>query len=365
MQQLWLRLAGVTAIAIAVSGCGTNKTDPQKANANDAGKHGARIEGGTPAKPIDDPNFGKLKDYVPAEFKSGADRWRDTGVYLDGKPIGILAFAELPLTLKPTWLKVKASAIKRADHPEELGWRWAKERRYKFTDYLISVGVDPKRVKAIHVYGPHTTESVVVTGEQLNSKAAENFTFRFGAKVAGKAIPDVPPDFGNDLSPDKITAVMIYVDKKPPTLDRKQGMILDGELVDGVPYYGEPLRGGVRVYLDNRLVAYIKRQELPQASATIDADGNPHWKLFDVLSSQGVDASKVVEAWVIRDEQRKERIAGADLVGLEFQASAQASKSSDSAGSMLLGPNKYPARAIALHTKPVDPASIPALDPDE
>src|SRR5262245_42357559 len=46
-------------------------------------------------------------EWVPAEFKSGAARWKDVGVYLDGKPISFLTFGELPITLKPIWLKVK------------------------------------------------------------------------------------------------------------------------------------------------------------------------------------------------------------------------------------------------------------------
>src|SRR5262245_54175352 len=46
-------------------------------------------------------------EWVPAEFKQGMARWKDTGVYLDGKPIGFLAFGELPITLKPTWVKDK------------------------------------------------------------------------------------------------------------------------------------------------------------------------------------------------------------------------------------------------------------------
>lgn len=29
-------------------------------------------------------------DWVPAEFKTGMLRWKDTGVYVDGKPIGFL-----------------------------------------------------------------------------------------------------------------------------------------------------------------------------------------------------------------------------------------------------------------------------------
>src|SRR5689334_23079429 len=56
-----------------------------------------------PPAPADD-KPGKVEDkkkgdksdeeWVPAEFKTGAARWKDTGVYLDGKPIGFLTWGE-------------------------------------------------------------------------------------------------------------------------------------------------------------------------------------------------------------------------------------------------------------------------------
>src|SRR5438309_1851973 len=44
-------------------------------------------------------------DWVPAEFKNGKARWKDTGVYLDGKPVGMLSFGELPFALLPVWIE--------------------------------------------------------------------------------------------------------------------------------------------------------------------------------------------------------------------------------------------------------------------
>jgi hypothetical protein len=351
-------LCAVITAALVV-GCrdADNAPSAQKTTADGTPKKRSnRVKGGTPPDPVIDLEYGKDK-YVPAEFKAGADRWRDTGVYVDGKPAGMLAWAELPLSLKPTWIEVKASANKRADHPEETGWRWAKERRYRFTDYFTSLGLDLRRIKEVHVYGPRFAESIVVSGKDLRSKAAEGFQFRFGGLVNGKALPVVPPNFGNGRSPDKISAVMIYIEKKPPTLVRNEGFYLDGVEQEGVPYFGEPLRGGVRVYLDDRLVAYIKRQDLPVAKATTTPDGLLHWKLFEVLAGQGVPTAGIVEGWVIREEKREERIAGDELATMTFEAGSQAK------GAIQLGANKVRAESLALHTKPVDPASIPQRDP--
>jgi hypothetical protein len=315
-----------------------------------------------PGHPIDlsiiPPDVDK-EDYVPAEFKTGADRWRDTGVYLDGKPVGVLTWSELPLALEPTWIPIKAGDRVRAGHPEDKGWRWAKERRYKFTDYLRSLGIDLARVKELHVYGPKHSESVVVTGKDLRSKAAEGFQFRFGATVSGKALPVIPGNFGNGKSPDKVSAVMIYVDKTPPTLVRNKGFELDGEIQDGVPYYGEPLRGGIRVYLDDRMVAYLKRQDLPVGISTATPDGQLHWKLYEVLALQGVKTETIVEGYVIRDNKRQEKLTKDELASLTFEAGSQAK------GSILIGPNKLAAKALAFHSRAVDPSELPKRDPDE
>src|SRR5205814_5679052 len=98
-----------------------------------------------------------------------------------------------------------------------------------------------------------------------------------------------------------------------PTLDMDEGMILDGRPQPGVPYFGEPIRGGVRVYVDNKLGGIIKRQDLDVKAATKDADGTLHWKLADVLGKLGVDSKKAVELWVVRDERREEKLKPDDI----------------------------------------------------
>jgi hypothetical protein len=313
-------------------------------------------------KPPDTPPTASTDpDYVPAEFKTGMSRWKDIGVYLDGKPIAFLDFGELPITLKPTWVKDKVSDDKPPGCPIEKcpGWKWSQMRFYKFTDYLKSLGVDIKRVKMMHVYGPKFSQTIAVTGKDLQSPAAEDFTFRFGALVGGKAIPHVPPRFGNGKQPDKINGVMIYIDRKPPTITR-DGIELDGVPQDGVPYYGEPARGGVRVYLDDKLAAIVKRQELDPKKAQQTPDGELHWSFADFLKSKNVDTSKIVEGWVIRDERRAEKIAWGDLSKMSFTAGAQAK------GGILLGDGQgIRANAVALHTREIKPDELPVIQPDE
>jgi hypothetical protein len=353
------RLAIVVALAFAAA-CSDAKP-PAKAKPRKPPSGGAlSVKAGNPFTAADIPPDPEDKDkYVPAEFKVGSDRWRDTGVYLDGKPIAMLTWGELPLALPVTWIQVKKSAPKRADHPEETGWRWGRARRYKFNDYFKALGIDLRRIKEVHVYGPRFSDSIVATGKELRGPDGDRFMFRFAARTSGKPIPDMAPGFGNGKSPDKIAGVMIYVDKTPPTLVRNVGFELDGVVQDGVPYFGEPLRGGVRVYLDDHLVAYIKRQDLPAAQGTPTADGQLEWKLYQVLAGQGVDTSKIVEGWVIRQDRRQERIDGAGLATMTFTAGSQAK------GAILLGPQQLRAQSLALHSRAIDPASFPTREEDD
>jgi hypothetical protein len=307
-----------------------------------------------------DPNSTPTNDsYIPAEHKTGMERFKDVVVYLDGRPIGVLSFGELPITLKPTWVKVKKEQNKPASCPDCLAWKWGEQRFYKFTDYLKALGVPIAKIRELHVQGPRPTNTIVATARDLESKAADGFLFRFGADVGGKPIPRVPENFGNLFGPDKVTAVMIYVTKQPPKIQPGIGFVLDGKELDGVPYYGEPLRGGVRIYLDDRLVTVIKRSELDVKQATQASDGTLHWPLYGFLKSRGVDTSKLVEAWVIRDEHRADVVPAGELSTMSFGASSQAS------GSIELGPKKLVANAVALHTRAIAKDELPQVRPDE
>jgi hypothetical protein len=348
---------GIASMLLAFAACkdagGTEtKNTPKESTATATGSGSA-----TTPKPADKP-LEPDESYVPAEFKSGMSRWKDVGVYVDGKPISFLTFGELPIDLQPTWVKDEVSVNKPPGCPECPDRKVAQMRFYKFTDYLKALGVDIKQVKMMHVYGPKLSDTIAVTGKDLQSKAAEDFMFRFGGLASGKAIPHVPDNFGNDRSPDKISGVMIYIDRKPPTVTR-DGIELDGVDQTGVPYYGEPLRGGVRIYADDKLAAIIKRQDLDPKAATQTPDGELHWNLGAFLKSRGVDTSHLVEGWVIRGERRTEKLTWADLEKMSFTASSQAK------GSVTLGDGKIVVGALALHTRPIKDTELPKVLEEE
>ena len=90
----------------------------------------------------------------------------------------------------------------------------------------------------------------------------------------------------------------------------------------------------MRVYLDNRLVAVLKRKEL-----LLRSDG--HWNLGDVLERQGVATSRIARLELIHDESRTAKLAWG-RIDFTFNPSASAEVVLD---------GKLPANSIALFTR--------------
>jgi hypothetical protein len=289
---------------------------------------------------------------------NGMNRYRDCGVYVDGRPVGVLAFGELPIGLKPTWVAEEHSV---EFDPGYTGprTRTSYARRYKVIDYLKAAGVDVAKIKEVQLPGTKPTEVIIASGKELRSPKGQGLMIRFGAMVGGKPIPVVPDGFGNGLMPDKVSGLMVYINKKPPTLDREEGLQLDGKTVEGIPYYGEPMKGGVRVYLDDRLTLAINAQSLEEAPAQVGPDGKQHWNLTAVLKQNGVDLSKVVEAWAIADERRKQRYSRAELDALTFTRNAEQKNQ------LLVGDGKLRIEAIALHSHQLTKDELPQIRPEE
>ena len=216
-------------VMIALVGCrdGEHKAAPAVLPAQTPSDAAIVVGNGSGSGSSDD-------SYTPAEFKAGMNRFKDVGVYVDGKPAGFLAFGELPIALKPTWVKHKENIEKPLDCKECKIWKWGEQRYYRFTDYLRAIGIDPKTIRQIHVQGPKETNTIVATGHDLMQPNADEFMFYFGLHVRGKPIPHVPLNFGNGLDPDKITAVLVYIKKTPPTFDGG-GYVVDGRPVVGIP----------------------------------------------------------------------------------------------------------------------------------
>lgn len=263
---------------------------------------------------------------APPAHGAGRDRWRGGGVYLDGKPVGMLRYAELPRGLTPIWETQRHRLPFRAGEP--VRYRETKVPRYRITDYLTAIGVPLDAVTAVHLHGGRDA-AIALSGDDLR-RHADDILFKFGAVTSGKPIPLVR-GFAVNTSFDDLRAMAVYVTRTPPTLTADQTLELDGYPVRGIPYRGEPLREGIRIYLDDRMVAVLKRNEMAtQAGLRLD----------EVLARAGVETAGVERMELIHGDARTAQLPWGEH---DFSFNPAAS------GEIVVG--SLPANALALYTK--------------
>lgn len=205
-------------------------------------------------------------------------------------------------------------------------------RRYRITDYLRAVGVPLDRIVEVHLHGARDA-AIVLTRDDLR-RHPDDLLFKFAGETHGKPIPIVRA-IAAGTTFDDLAALTIYIDRKPPRLTRDHQLELDGIPVRGIPYYGEPLREGVRVYLDDRLVAVLKRNQLL-------ATGDSRWSLGDVLERQGVTTARIARLELIHDDARTARLPWG-RIDFAFNPAASAE--------VMLGAEALPAHSIALFSR--------------
>jgi len=351
----------IAIAAIAFAGCSRHEKSSDPAPAKTAAP--------APAAPTTQANAGdgvvdadgrhrNLQDWNPAEFKGKRGRrWKDPAVYVDGREVGVLWFGELPRSLKPTWINdVEDLDFKPGDKGPRT--RPIKVRRYRLDHYLEVVGVDIGKVKRIHIYGGKGNVSDI-SGAQLR-KFRKTIQFGFGRLTSGKAIPYYPEGLQLDQMFDRMVGVAVYIDKAPPKLDKDDYPLgADGQPTADIPYFGKPIRGGIRVYKDDVLATTIKRKRLdPKAAYAVHKDNGELWyDLVPTLESLGVDMSKVVDAEVVFDERRVKIIHRDELLKRQFTATSQ------NRGAIQLDDGTV-VEALTLYTKKL-PGPFPPISDDE
>lgn len=298
--------------------------------------------------------------YIPNENKEGKRRWKDAVTYLDGKPLGVLWYSEMPpqIAANPTWIEdVEELPWKPGDKgPKE---RVIVERRYKFADYLEALGVDLNKIKEFHILGG-THYAMRVTREDI-LKHRDTFFFNFGRITHGKPLLRIPSDYNANTSLDQVHGIAIYQDKEPPKITEHSEIFFKGKVYTDVPYFGPPLRGGVRTYKDDTLAVWIKRKKLEDTDGIGTWFEGPkgkalRWPFLTFLEKNGVKTSDIVVAEVIFEEKRGRRYQGQELKDLFFTTAVQGS------GQIYLGKDRVPANCVAFYTKP-QPERVPAMVP--
>ena len=196
------------------------------------------------------------------------------------------------------------------------GWKWAQQRFYKFTDYLKALGVDLHKVKEIHVYGPKLSQTIVVDRRRICCRqAADEFMFRFGGRRRRQADPARAAELRQRQAARQ--------DQRRDDLHRQEAA---DDHARRHRARRRPIRSACRTTASRcaAACASISTTSSPRSSSARSstrrrrrrrADGELALELRRRSSQRnGVDTSKVVEGWVIRDERRTEKIPWAELV---------------------------------------------------
>jgi hypothetical protein len=279
---------GIVAVACILPGCAQKRTPPT-AHVAAPTSTGLAAAQSTPAAA---PTAEAIVEKKP--------RWREAAVYIDGKPVGILRPLELPPTLKARTVSLGAGYT---------------ATRYTFTDYAASLGVDVKKIRAVHLYGG--SRVIPVDGDELR-RVQETFTFGFLQGDRGKPQVSWPPKKMKVHSTiDLLSGLAFYVDKEPPHLDGGRLVMPDGSAVgEKMPYAEEESNSGTRIYVDGTFVGAVKRKKLTNDIVVSKADDPvTRFSFAGFESKLGVDVKKA---------KAVDFIAGDDVIARMPSAGASA-----------------------------------------
>jgi len=194
-------------------------------------------------------------------------------VYIDGEPTAAFAYNELPATLPLD-----------AQH------------RGKLCDYFKVLGADCAKVQRVDFHVG--TDTLFVAGAELRKQ--RRVTFHFSDGLAGR------PRLDGTLAPGDLGDIVVWVKDQPG------GMLKD----DG--------RRGVRVNVDGRLVAKIKRNLL-EGNVEPVVEPKPgevaRYRLRDFLASRSVTIARLRGVDLITRDEHVVRLSAEELANdIEFMA---------------------------------------------
>lgn len=210
----------------------------------------------------------------------------DVPVFVDGAQKGVLRAGDLPQI------------------PEARAWNGA--RGWRLYDYLAAIGVAPESVRAIHLYGNGKRIAAVQGGELTADKDRFVFSFLSGDTGAPIARWDTT-GLKNTYVVHEIRRVAVYAAKDAPALDpNKLCVLANGECTDALPYGAEPAKG-TRVYVDGKMIGYVKRRQLGEALVLGKTEAGDHeFSVSRFIASLGGSLDGV---------QGVELVAGDEVVG--------------------------------------------------
>lgn len=267
----------VVALTALVGGCSKKTPEPTSKVAPVA----APATTAAPAKATDDrasatSGEGKLDPNDPSHGKRKL-MGLDVGVYVDGVQTSVLRYGDMPSIASEN----------------------NAGKRFRLYDYLKAIGVTPESVKSVHIHGNNDRIASIEGSELLAGKA--RFVFSFISGDTGAPISRWDTDgLKNEFVVHEFRKVTIYVKKPSPVIDKARQCHVgaDGECSDAVPYASGDAVKGTRIYVDGKMVGFVKRRQLQDALVMGDTkDGERKYNVKKLIAQFGVstDGIKAVE----------------------------------------------------------------------
>jgi hypothetical protein len=178
-------------------------------------------------------------------------RFQDPTVYVDGVPMAVLTYLELPPSLPTRWRTLTGGKV---------------VRRFRLAELVTSLGLDLAEVKQVHLYGGRDRISILDGSELRRMK--DDVLFSFTQSDRGKPRMHYPDETLNvNGRIDLMDNVAIYIKRDPPRHEGKYATLTfaDGVPIEGIPYAVGERAGGTRIYVDGSLRTFVKRRSLPNA----------------------------------------------------------------------------------------------------
>src|SRR5690606_20457397 len=134
---------------------------------------------------------------------------------------------------------------------------------YRVYDYLQAVGVSPATIKSVHFHG-NQDRIGSLEGSELRAQK-DRFTFTFSSQTTGTPSQRWDTEgLKNEFVFHEMRKVSIFVKKSPAKIHPTKRCHLDaaGACTQEVPYAESGPAKGTRVYLDGRMIGYVKRRKL-------------------------------------------------------------------------------------------------------
>ncbi len=243
-----------------------------------------------------------VETFDPNDPKHGSRRLMglDTAVFVDGVQVSVLRFGDLPTIPSET---LEGGAV-----------------RYRLVDYLNAIGLATETIQSIHIHG-NNDRIASVDGDELRRESAR-FQFQFLSGHTGAAVARWDTSgLRNEFVVHEIRKITVYAKKPVPRIDPKRSCHLgaDGACTDAVPYASGDAVKGTRIYVDGKMVGFVKRRQLADALVMGETgNGERMYNVAKLVAQMGV---------ILADIRAIELVAGDDVLA-RADASQFASKAS-------------------------------------